>query len=450
MKGINYMILILKAFIISCLVILNIFNFRIIKISTKQLLTIILILFTFLVICIKYNEFLGVPIIGVTLLIYLYNINKKIMVNILNICLSIMLFAVTDSIVGIIFIDTFNVNREFLLSDNTVSLFLHISVFICNIFFSKLIGIVIVKHNFNAFTYKKNTNIPLSMIINMVIWVAIFYMYVIISKEFSLSTKFISISAGLFVVYFISNILITHNFIKTMNKKLEYKNKLENIEGLKPYIKSIEDLYNNTRKFRHDYVNILTTLNGYIQNDDIEGLKDYFNKHIVPSGRSISEKDSRLGLLKHIKIMSLKGLVASKIIKAQSLNIDTFVDIVEEIQSEDLPIYELDLCRVIGIFLDNSIEAAIEIPNPKISFGITKTEDMTVLIIANSCEKDNMPSIGEMYKKGFSTKGNNRGIGLSNASEILSKYNNVFLDTFIEDGQFIQKIQIDKRVRIDA
>lgn len=445
MKGINFMILILKILITTCITILNIFNFKIIKFSTKQLFSIILILFIFIAIFINYIEFLGIPIVCATLLIYLYSINKKVIVNILNICLSIMLFAAIDSIVGITFIYTFNVNKQFLLDENIVSLFLHIFVLICNIFFSKLIGIVIEKHKFNAFTYKNNTNIPLSIIMNMVVWVAIFYMYLIMSKEFNLSTKFISISAGLFAVYFISNILITHNLIKTINKKLEYKNKLESIEGLKPYIKSVEELYNDTRKFRHDYVNILSTMNGYIQNDDIEGLKDYFKKHIVPSGRNISEKDSRLGLIKNIKIMSLKGLVASKLIKVQSLNIDIFIDIIQNIESEDLPIYELDLCRIIGIFLDNSIEAAIETPNPKINFGITKSEDMTVLIIANSCKKDNMPPIGEMYQKGFSTKGNNRGMGLSNASEILSKYDNVFLDTFIEDGQFIQKIQIYKK-----
>ncbi|WP_455797754.1 GHKL domain-containing protein [Clostridium butyricum] len=57
--------------------------------------------------------------------------------------------------------------------------------------------------------------------------------------------------------------------------------------------------------------------------------------------------------------------------------------------------------------------------------------------------KDKIP-IYKIYEKGFSTKGENRGLGLYSLKEITSKYNNVFLDTVLENNEFKQLLQIGK------
>ena len=51
-------------------------------------------------------------------------------------------------------------------------------------------------------------------------------------------------------------------------------------------------------------------------------------------------------------------------------------------------------------------------------------------------------NIDMLSKKGYSTKGTNRGLGLHNARNILHKYNNVICNTRIEKNYFIQEIQI--------
>ena len=50
-----------------------------------------------------------------------------------------------------------------------------------------------------------------------------------------------------------------------------------------------------------------------------------------------------------------------------------------------------------------------------------------------------------LFKQGFSTKGENRGLGLSNLKEIIDKYKNVTLDTFIKNELFFQEITIKNR-----
>lgn len=53
-----------------------------------------------------------------------------------------------------------------------------------------------------------------------------------------------------------------------------------------------------------------------------------------------------------------------------------------------------------------------------------------------------MPRIHELFQERFSTKGENRGLGLSTLKEITDSTENVLLDTTIENGYFIQKVEI--------
>lgn len=65
-------------------------------------------------------------------------------------------------------------------------------------------------------------------------------------------------------------------------REMKYKRKLQEIEAYYEYTLRIESINNEMRKFRHDYVNILTTLSDYIREDDMPGLRKYFDEHIVP------------------------------------------------------------------------------------------------------------------------------------------------------------------------
>ena len=47
------------------------------------------------------------------------------------------------------------------------------------------------------------------------------------------------------------------------------------------YTLQIEQINNEMRKFRHDYVNILATLSEYIREDDMDGLRTYFDQNIA-------------------------------------------------------------------------------------------------------------------------------------------------------------------------
>ena len=74
--------------------------------------------------------------------------------------------------------------------------------------------------------------------------------------------------------------------------------------------------------------------------------------------------------------------------------------------------------------------------------AVIKMDLETVIVIQNSCNIAN-PS-EDLFELGFSTKGRNRGIGLNNVKEILDKYENIILETEMEDSTFRQIIRFKR------
>lgn len=121
------------------------------------------------------------------------------------------------------------------------------------------------------------------------------------------------------------------------------------------------------------------------------------------------------------------------------MNINVSIEVTNEIA--DIPMDTLDLTRVIGIFLDNAIEAALETDSPFLSFALVHADTEYVFIISNSFLEKGVP-YASLAQPNVSTKGANRGLGLYNAHEIIAKYNSVFLDTEIQGEHFVQRLRI--------
>ena len=71
------------------------------------------------------------------------------------------------------------------------------------------------------------------------------------------------------------------------------------------------------RKFRHDYVNILSTLSDYIRENDMEGLRKYFNEEIIPMQDNMQMKTLKINGIENLKVREIKGLITTKILQAQ-------------------------------------------------------------------------------------------------------------------------------------
>ena len=228
------------------------------------------------------------------------------------------------------------------------------------------------------------------------------------------------------------------------NIKLETNNKIESakLEQQKKYILALEKNNNEIRKFKHDFNNIILGLDGYINNDDFdkEKLKKYFNSTIMNFNNNIELNDIVIAKLNSIKVNSLKSLITNKVLVAQNNNIDVDINIEGEIT--DFYTDEMQLSRILGILLDNAIEASLEVPDDKkIEMNIIQIDKTTDIQISNTFNNTGTP-IADFNKEGFSTKGTNRGLGLSSAHEIANKLN-ILLNTETDGNTFIQILTIE-------
>lgn len=276
---------------------------------------------------------------------------------------------------------------------------------------------------------------------NLATCLFIFLFNIVIGEYVGYSRNIITFNCILFACYFIISTVLIINIIKAHMEKVDIEMRQDSYNRLQEYTNQIENMYSSLRSFKHDYSNIMLSMSGYIEANDMEGLRDYFDKEILPLSKNITKNTAHINQLINIKTTELKSIISSKLLYAIELNINVGIEVTDEVTS--IPMDTLDLCRVIGIFLDNAIEATLETDRPTIRFALINLDTEYIFIISNTFLEKGIP-YATLSKPNVSTKGVNRGIGLYNAHEIIAKYNHVFLDTEIKNKSFVQRLQISK------
>ncbi len=232
------------------------------------------------------------------------------------------------------------------------------------------------------------------------------------------------------LTYFVINIY-------SISRATELEITVKYLKEEKLHNKTLSYLYDNIRGFKHNYTNMLDTIGGYIEENDIEHLKIYYSELASECNRV-----TNLAVLdpKKINNPGLYNLLTSKYLRAFNLKINMDFNILADINSFDIKIY--DFAKILGIFLDNAIEAAKEC-NEKIIHVILKKEansNKQIIIIENTYSDKNI-NLSKIYEKGFSTKFNNTGLGLWEVNKIIKKYNNINLITTKNETYFRQTLE---------
>lgn len=230
-------------------------------------------------------------------------------------------------------------------------------------------------------------------------------------------------------------LFISYFMFITLNKLYIEKNTRNYIEI---YNGVIEESLENMRIYKHDQKTILLSIGGFLNNDDMEGLKKYFYEDIAKN----QYMDNKiLSGLANIQNSPVKGLIYAKITKATSNQINLYINIKNTVES--FFIKDIDMCKILGILIDNAIEASVESKGKLLNIGIWNEESEVYIIVSNSFK--NEPVIHKIFEKGYSTKGLNRGLGLNIVRDLIeSKYRNIDINTKIKNKLFNIEIIIKK------
>ena len=301
-----------------------------------------------------------------------------------------------------------------------------------------LVRLLIQKYIIHAFE-KMNKKLLSLIAFTILLCAFLIFMLACILFMVDLSDQKYFMLISLLILYFLLTISMILIVLYTTKKNYEAQKKVEYLENLNEYTRNLELVYNNLRSFKHDYVNIMTSLAAYIDEKRYDELETFFYEHILPMQKNLTQKNGALNNLLHVHVLELKSILYTKLLLAVNQDIEVNLDIPDDIDS--INIDPVDLTRMLGIYLDNAIEACLETEHPTINFHLGKMNQDIILIISNTFVDKGL-SVAQMYKKEVTTKGDGHGIGLHNVSQILNRYDNIYHETLMEDGLFIQQVQI--------
>ena len=265
-----------------------------------------------------------------------------------------------------------------------------------------------------------------------------------ISDMLNIHEHFNSFSSILATIVFICLLLI---FFAMNAKKVQVEREIAlnqkkfEQEHLQTYTDEIVALYNEIRGFRHDYAGMLVSMQMAIDSKDLQEIDRIYNQVLVKANQKLRSDKYTYFDLNNIEDSALRSLIAQSIVYARNKDVEFTLEVKDIITR--LSIDLLDLVRIMSVLLNNAVEGAAESSSKQMEVAVIKMDLETVIVIQNSCKYTMTPS-EDLFELGFSTKGRNRGIGLNNVKEILDKYENIILETEMEDSTFRQIIRFKR------
>ena len=385
----------------------------------------------------------AIVIVILSLVLCLVIKTKKIFMNITITFITIILAIISDHFSQLITGVLLGQNIEILREGKNFFIIAAVISLVLNTNFSLIMKKIFIKLQVYSIF---NSSYKVLLVGLVTITVSVFYGNIFIGQYLGFNSRMILMMSILFLLYSMLLLVLFSIFNRITIKELYLEAEKIRIESeriqanqLREYTENMERYYEDMQNFRHDYKNMVLGLSGYIKAKDIKGIETYFTNNIEPIDKEMAFNNYHLTLLKNLKIQEIKGLLSSKLIRAQECKINTIIEVTEPIEKVNMSIVEL--CRALGIILDNAIEETIESSNPEIQIAFIKKEKSLLIVVINTC-RDNLPTQRQMYVRGFSTKGEGRGLGLSILEEMVERSTNIYLSTYIKEGKFEQHLEI--------
>ncbi len=295
-----------------------------------------------------------------------------------------------------------------------------------------LTNIKFLKELFQKFCVKVNSDESLSKIVFAILTVFIIgVLYYNITSIFKLNFAY-TITIIALSVFFI----LYYFYIEQQAKYEKLNNEYDTLFN---YVQNFENWIDDEQMYRHELKNNLAIIGNMTKNKKIiEKIDEMLKFSIIIDEQAIED-------LKNIPKGGLKGLIYYKVALAKNKKVKMVVEVSPKVKSflKKIPEkYLRQLCIVLGIYLDNALEAAERAKKRQITLEVYEANDIINFTISNTYK--DLISLKDMKKKGFTTKGENHGKGLYYVSKILKRTkwlesNQIFLNNY-----FIQKISIKK------
>lgn len=410
---------------------------NVLRIKSKFLKYSIVFMFSLLIFLIdlKVNVKIKIPVIYFFLIIIFKLIFKdKTFDTFLKTFLVYAVLIMCDFLISIILIvlPSFQVSKDWLL-------------LIFKGIYTIVVSLIVFKiFDFDKFNlmFKRMTNIfneKVNYFLFTILFLSFLGFYIISYYNFfRKSAENFMFSFVLFCIFMILLVLLISEFFKIKTKDEEQKQLLK-IMG------DYEIILDKTRENRHEMINNLLVLKGE-KNKNSRRYNDILDELIKQY--DTNKMSSYSGLYKLPN--GLKGLVYYKIarIKNNDVNFRTIISdkMYDEFNNLDTKIY-YKVCKIMGILIDNAVEASINSKEKTLLIYIYEQCNGNIVIsIENSYNA--LLDIHDINKKGYSTKGKNRGLGLFIANRTIEEEKLLRLRQYVFESTFISELKIIKECNL--
>ena len=212
----------------------------------------------------------------------------------------------------------------------------------------------------------------------------------------------------------------------------------QKLQSAEEYNNTLHILHDNVRCFKHDFDNIVTTIGGYIRTNDMEGLQQYYLQL-----EDDCQRVNSLYILNPdiINNDGIYNLLTKKYYEADSKDIKVNITFLLDLSKLNMKIYEF--ARILGILLDNAIEASSECDEKIINLVFREdAKNSRQLIILENTYKNKAIDTEKIFEKGITEKENHTGLGLWEVRKIVKKTRNTNLYTTKDNKFFKQQLEI--------
>ena len=196
-------------------------------------------------------------------------------------------------------------------------------------------------------------------------------------------------------------------------KTLNEKKKSEIKKSFNPLI---NDLMGKVKANEHEYKNHLNTIWSIAQISDPGEIKDKIKEYIG----NIVDDNEEFSMLLDVENTIVKAVLYNKGQRAEKLGVKYNYNVTSNLK--DISLDNSELTVILSNLLNNAIEATSLIKNKEIEVNISEDNKRYIINVKNYSEGVKVESLSNMFKMGYSTKGEGRGYGLYNIKKIVEKH----------------------------
>lgn len=253
--------------------------------------------------------------------------------------------------------------------------------------------------------------------------------------------------SALFIVINLMQLLVVA-FVGIYNLKFvaKHENTEQELANTIIHNETLSKVNEGVRGFKHDMGNIVQAILGYIAINDSEGAKKYCQNLVI------GFNDINILSILSPKVIddpAIYGVVVNKILVARDKNMTLSLDINTSVSDINFPKFELS--RILGILLDNAIEAGEQTEAKRLTLNMYHdyTRNTDVITVSNSINNINI-DVDKIFSKNYSTKKNPSGFGLYEVNKFIKHNPQSYITTTIDkqNKMFTQTLTINSKIHL--